>query len=68
VLLYGLLLMRNRRPRVIGGLNFMAGWALAVIRRAPRADRELREAMQRDQLDRIRRRATRFTQRLAFRA
>jgi len=56
VLLYGLQLMRRRRPRVVGGLNYLAGWTTAALRRAPRADAELRAAMRSAQLARIRRR------------
>jgi biofilm PGA synthesis N-glycosyltransferase PgaC len=54
---YRLRLMRSRRPRVIGGLNYLVGWALAALRRPPRAEPELREVVRHDQLDRIRRRA-----------
>jgi biofilm PGA synthesis N-glycosyltransferase PgaC len=57
VLLYGLRLMRSRRPRVIGGLNYLVGWALAALRRPPRAEPELRQVVRHDQLERIRRRA-----------
>jgi poly-beta-1,6-N-acetyl-D-glucosamine synthase len=56
VLAYGLVLMRRRRPRVIGGMNYLFGWAAAVARKAPRADPEVREVMRRDGLTRIRRR------------
>jgi hypothetical protein len=57
VLAYGLVLMGRRRPRVIGGVNFLAGWAAAAAtRKAPRADPRVREAMRRDGLSRIRRR------------
>jgi poly-beta-1,6-N-acetyl-D-glucosamine synthase len=59
VLLYGLILMRRRRPRVIGGVNYLIGWAVAAARRAPRADPQVRKAMRRDQLARIRRRLVR---------
>lgn len=59
VLLYGLILMGRRRPRVIGGVNYLIGWVTAAARRAPRADPEVREAMRRDQLARIRRRLAR---------
>jgi poly-beta-1,6-N-acetyl-D-glucosamine synthase len=54
VLLYAGRLMHTRRPRVIGGINYLAGWALAALRRAPRADAEVRAAVRRDQLGRIR--------------
>ena len=49
VAFYGLKLMYGRRPRVIGGLNYLAGWSLAVIRRAPRRP-ELRRAVRREQM------------------
>ena len=50
VAFYALKLMHRRRPRVIGGLNYLAGWSLALIRRAPRADAELRRAVRREQM------------------
>ncbi len=53
VLLYAGRLMRTRRPRVIGGINYLAGWTLAAVRRAPRADADVRAAVRRDQLSRI---------------
>jgi glycosyltransferase involved in cell wall biosynthesis len=56
VLLYGARLMWHRRPRVIGGLNYLTGWAMAALRRTPRAEPELRAAVRREQLERIRRR------------
>jgi len=57
VLFYGLILMRRRRPRVLGGINYLFGWAAAVAaKRAPRADPHVREVMRRDGLTRIRRR------------
>lgn len=59
VLLYGFILMRQRRPYLIGGVNFMIGWAAAALRRAPRADASIREALRRDQLARIRGRLVR---------
>ena len=54
VLLYAGILMRRRRPRLIGGVNFLIGWAAAGLRGAPRADARIRQAIQRDQLARIR--------------
>jgi poly-beta-1,6-N-acetyl-D-glucosamine synthase len=54
VLLYGLILMGQRRPRIIGGINYMFGWAAAAARRPPRANPQVREALRRDQLARIR--------------
>lgn len=59
VLLYGAQLGIRRKPRVIGGLNYLAGWGTSVIRRAPRAEPELRDAVRREQLRRIRLRARR---------
>jgi biofilm PGA synthesis N-glycosyltransferase PgaC len=56
VLFYGLRLSVTRRPRVIGGLNYLAGWAASFARRAPRADPELRREVRREQLARMRRR------------
>jgi glycosyltransferase involved in cell wall biosynthesis len=52
VVLIALRRMRER-PRVIGGASYLAGWALAGARRAPRAEPELRAYAQRDQLRRI---------------
>jgi glycosyltransferase involved in cell wall biosynthesis len=43
-------------PRVLGSLNYTAGWALAGLRRRPRAEPELRAYVHRDQLGRLRRR------------
>jgi biofilm PGA synthesis N-glycosyltransferase PgaC len=68
VLFYGLRLMRRRRPRVVGGVNYILGWVLAALRRAPRADPELRKAMRRSQLQRARRRAMAVRSRSVARA
>jgi biofilm PGA synthesis N-glycosyltransferase PgaC len=65
VAFYALKLMRARRPRVIGGLNYLAGWSLAVIRRAPRADPELRRAVRREQMTKARVRLEGLVRRLA---
>jgi hypothetical protein len=46
-------------PPVLGGLNYIAGYAGAAVRRAPRADPELRAYVRRDQLRRIRARLER---------
>jgi biofilm PGA synthesis N-glycosyltransferase PgaC len=54
---YAFVLMRSRRPRLIGGLNYLAGWAGAWIRRAPRAAPEIRREVRREQIGRMR---TRF--------
>jgi poly-beta-1,6-N-acetyl-D-glucosamine synthase len=45
-----------RPPRVVGGAAYLAGWLRAALRRAPRADAELRAYVRRDQLRRIGRR------------
>ena len=55
VLLHGFQRMTDPPP-VLGGLNYMAGWASAGLRRLPRADPEVRAAVRGDQLARIRRR------------
>jgi biofilm PGA synthesis N-glycosyltransferase PgaC len=46
-------------PLVIGGLNYMLGWASAGLRRLPRAEPEVRAVVRRGQLERIGRRLTR---------
>jgi poly-beta-1,6-N-acetyl-D-glucosamine synthase len=45
-------------PRVVGGLNYVAGWASAALRRLPRAEPEVRAVVRRRQLRRIGRRLT----------
>jgi hypothetical protein len=57
VLLHGFQRMSDT-PRVIGGLNYMLGWASAGVRRRPRAEREVRATVRRGQLQRIGRRLT----------
>jgi glycosyltransferase involved in cell wall biosynthesis len=47
------------RPRVVGALNYVAGWAIAAIVRAPRAEPEVRRYVRDDQLRRLRRRLAR---------
>jgi poly-beta-1,6-N-acetyl-D-glucosamine synthase len=42
-----------QRPRIVGGLSYVAGWALAALRRAPRAEPELRAYVRRAQLQRL---------------
>lgn len=54
VLLAGVSRMRQR-PRIIGGLNFVAGWILAGLRGRPRAEQELRAFVRREQLANLRR-------------
>jgi biofilm PGA synthesis N-glycosyltransferase PgaC len=46
----------RERPLVLGGAAYLAGWLLAALRRAPRAEPELRAYVRRDQLRRIGRR------------
>lgn len=55
VVLHGFQRM-SETPRVIGGLNYIAGWISAGIRRLPRAEPEVRAVVRRGQLQRIRRR------------
>lgn len=43
-------------PPVLGSLNYLAGWAMAAVRRVPRFDPELRAVRRREQLDRVRER------------
>lgn len=43
----------RRSPALLGSLNFVVGWAVAALRRAPRAEPELRAYVRRDQLRRI---------------
>jgi glycosyltransferase involved in cell wall biosynthesis len=43
-------------PVLLGGASYLAGWMLAGLRRAPRAEPELRAHVRRDQLRRIGRR------------
>ncbi len=45
------------RPRVVGGASYVAGYALAALRRMPRAEREVRREVSRDGLRRVFRRA-----------
>jgi biofilm PGA synthesis N-glycosyltransferase PgaC len=56
VVVVGLVRMRER-PIIVGGAGYLAGWGLAALRRAPRAEPDLREFVRRDQLRRIGRRA-----------
>jgi glycosyltransferase involved in cell wall biosynthesis len=46
----------SERPRVVGGLSYVAGWTLAALRGAPRAEPELRAYVRRTQLRRLRQR------------
>ncbi|HYH59632.1 MAG TPA: glycosyltransferase family A protein [Thermoleophilaceae bacterium] len=45
--------LARRRPHVLGGLAYLAGWAGAALRRVPRAEPELREFVRRDQWRRM---------------
>jgi poly-beta-1,6-N-acetyl-D-glucosamine synthase len=45
-------------PAVLGSLNYVAGWAHAGLRGAPRAESEVRAFVRRDELHRLRLRAT----------
>ena len=54
VLLGGVTRM-SERPRIVGGLNFVAGWVMAGLRGRPRAEPELRAYVRREQLANIRR-------------
>ena len=47
------------RPPVLGSVNFLAGWLWAAATRRPRAERELRVFVRREQLQRLRRLARR---------
>ena len=50
-------------PPLLGSLNYVAGWTGAALRRAPRAEPEVRAYVHRDQLRRLRRRIGRVTSR-----
>ena len=58
VLLIGAQRLRDR-PRVLAGASYVLGWMIAGLRRDPRAEREVRDAVRRDTLGRIRTRARR---------
>jgi hypothetical protein len=45
----------RRRPYVLGGLQYIAGWSLAAARRLPRADAQVRAFCRAEQRDRARR-------------
>jgi poly-beta-1,6-N-acetyl-D-glucosamine synthase len=57
VVLTGIRRMREP-PVVAGGIFYVVGWALAALRRAPRAEPELRAFVRRGQLRRMLRRAS----------
>jgi biofilm PGA synthesis N-glycosyltransferase PgaC len=46
----------RERPVILGGAAYLAGWLVAALRRAPRAEPELRAYVRRDQVRRIGRR------------
>jgi glycosyltransferase involved in cell wall biosynthesis len=50
----GTLARMRGRPRVLGGLHYLAGWTLAAIRRAPRAEPDLRRQVRRENVARLR--------------
>jgi hypothetical protein len=45
----------NERPRPLCGVNYLIGWAGAALRRYPRAEPEVRQAVRRENLERLRR-------------
>ena len=53
VLLSALVRMRDR-PRILGGLAYLAGWLAAAMRRRPRAEADLVRFVRREQRRRIR--------------
>lgn len=48
------------RPRVIGSLSYLTGWAVAALRRIPRFDADVRAFARHEQRDRVRRRLRGF--------
>lgn len=42
------------RPYVLGGMNYVAGWAIAGLRRTPRADSDVRAFVRKEKLRRAR--------------
>jgi poly-beta-1,6-N-acetyl-D-glucosamine synthase len=57
VLAGGAVRMRDR-PRILGGLAFIAGWGYAAMKGYPRAEPDVRAQVRREQLKRIRGRLT----------
>jgi len=47
------------RPPLLGAANYVAGWTMAAVTRAPRAEPELIAYVRHDTLLRVRRRAVR---------
>jgi poly-beta-1,6-N-acetyl-D-glucosamine synthase len=59
VTLYALRQMASERPRFAGGVSYATGYAAAALRRAPRADAEVRASVRRAQKQRIKERILR---------
>jgi poly-beta-1,6-N-acetyl-D-glucosamine synthase len=59
VALYTVRQMATERPPVAGGASYAAGYARAAVRRAPRAERDVRAAVRREQKQRIKARILR---------
>ena len=52
----GAAVVRTReRPLVLGGVNYLAGWAGAALTRRPRAERDVRQRVRQENLARMRR-------------
>lgn len=51
----------RRRPWVVGGLNYVAGWSAAGLRRVPRIEAEVRTFARQEQLTRMRDRVASLT-------
>ena len=60
VALYTLRQMATERPRVAGGASYAAGYAGAALRRAPRAEPDVRSSVRREQKQRIKARILRI--------
>ena len=60
VTLYALRQMATERPRGAGGASYAAGYAGAALRRAPRADADVRASVRRAQKQRIKERILRI--------
>ncbi len=56
----GSALVRSReRPLLLGGMNYLFGWAGAALTRQPRAERPVRRRVRRENISRLRRTAAR---------
>ena len=53
----------GEQPRIVGGLNFIAGWLTAALRSDPRADADQRAFLAREHRERLRRALSRSTTR-----